>query len=70
MGLLYHLFSGGFLSPSLSVSLYYDVNEMGRLKAVTSIPILLGLLTQLLDRLNSKYKGGVRFPMSNLYRRP
>ena len=42
--LLPHLLSrAGYFPPSLSLSLYYDVNKIGKPKAVTSIPILLGL---------------------------
>ena len=35
-------FQGSFFSPSLSLSIYYDVNRIGKPKAVTSIPIFLG----------------------------
>ena len=37
-------FLGGLFLPSLSLSLYYDVNRIGRPYAVTSIPIFLRAL--------------------------
>ena len=39
---------GGFFPPFLSLSLYYDINRIGRPTAVTSIPIFLGHYRQLL----------------------
>ena len=40
---IYHIsFLGGFFPPSQSLSLQYDVNRIGRPKAMTSIPIFAG----------------------------
>ena len=40
-------FLGSFFPPSLSLSLNYDVNRIGRPKAVTSVPFFLGHKRQL-----------------------
>ena len=39
----------GFFPPSLSLSLYYEVNRKGRPKAVTSFPIFLSALNTATD---------------------